>query len=121
MNKQPLKFFVFTFLLCYACLPISGIAVEYYKNDFESGTMPTFHPDVAPGQIWTLAPTFGNVYGPNNHFNISSSSVHNGRFSLRFTYEAKNGICNACGSKFVTHAKQGHDQTGSEINKYFIH
>ncbi|MDT8281488.1 MAG: hypothetical protein RQ982_01605, partial [Gammaproteobacteria bacterium] len=65
----------------------------------------------------TMANSFPSVYGPNNHFNITNTTSHSGQYSLKFTYEAKNNICNTCGSGpclacksfFPDHIKTGHD------------
>lgn len=86
-----------------ASIPVS--AQVFYVNNFESGTMP----GINPSPVWKLPPIFPSVYGPGNHYIISNTSSHNGGFSLRFTYEGLNGVCNTCGAKFYNHVASGHD------------
>ncbi|MFK5951353.1 MAG: hypothetical protein QM500_21570, partial [Methylococcales bacterium] len=102
-------------LLSLAVISPHVLAVTYYETNFESGLEPKSSPDVEAGSIWTLPSSFPGTYGNNNHFNITSTTVHSGSFSLVFTYEARNGFCNTCGFVSDTHIA-----TGSDGVDYFI-
>jgi hypothetical protein len=93
------------------CLLDSAYAADYYRNDFESGTMP---PVNTPSPVWTLNETFKKVYGPGNHFEVTDIASHSGNYSLRFLFEGRNGVCNTCGGRKFTQLK-GHDNAD-----YFI-
>lgn len=102
MLKRTLKFVLSNIALIIWQIN-TAFATTYYENNFDSGTAPKYFPDTEIGQIWTLARAFPDVYGEGNHFTLSTSSSHSGGFSLRFTYEARNGFCNTCGTYFTTH------------------
>lgn len=87
---------------------VAAEPVTYFNMDFETqatGFIPVSNQGYP---VWELPPRFDTTFGPGNHFNISDTSSHSGSRSLKFTYEARNGICNACGSVLSSHISQGH-------------
>ena len=83
-------------------------AIDYFVMDFEDGQQPPVSTPPNAQSIWTLPPVFADNYGPGNFFEITDNTAHSGNYSMRFTYEARNGFCNTCGLKRVPH-KQGLD------------
>ena len=111
MNNHTFK--ALTLLLpLYACFSNEALSVTFYENNFNAGTTPKYYVSTTETNgdpLWSLAPTFPDVYGPGNHFNVTNTSSHSGSYSLRFAYEGLNGICNTCGSYFADHIATGHD------------
>ncbi len=99
MNKSTVLQFILLSGL-YFGLSSSAFSVVYFANDFESGTQP---PDGTPMPQWTLPPVFGDAYGDRNFFFVTDSTAHTGNFSLRISYNGRNGVCNTCGSTAVRH------------------
>lgn len=95
----PIQFFLSFLILINICLTNVATAVVFFETDFESG-IPAAS---VPSPIWWLQPTFPNFVGTGNHFEISTTSSHSNNSSLRFTYEARNNICNTCGTRSYTH------------------
>ncbi len=110
--KQSKALFMLVICLQFGFLG-STHAEIFYENNFESGAMPKSFPNGDP--IWSLGNSFSDVYGPGNHFNIIDTTSHNGTYSLKFTYEARNGFCNVCGSVSSSHISEGHNSAD-----YFI-
>lgn len=84
-----------------------ALAITYYENNYDTGSIPKFSPDKEANQLWTLPKKFSDVYGEGNFFNLSDTLPHSGRFCLRFTYEALNEFCNTCGHKSDNQAVVG--------------
>ncbi len=74
-------------------------AIDYFVMDFEDGKQPVS----TPSPSWSLPANFAETYGPGNFFNVTNSTAHSGSYSLRFTYEARNGQCNTCGVTTLAH------------------
>ena len=111
MDRLHLKFLIH--ITSFLLLVSPSVQAEiFYDENFESGVEPI----VTPNPVWKLPPnSFPPAYGDGNFYKVVNSSSHNGNYSLRVTYEGRNGICNACGSEFFDHIKSGHDSVN-----YFI-
>lgn len=110
MNKNYLLITILAFP--FNLLPTAS-ARNYIVLDFETeatGLSPTSNMGYP---LWSLHPTFDNVFGSDNHFEISTNS-HSGEHSLKFTYEARNNFCNTCGGKTLKHKK------GLDDRDYFV-
>jgi hypothetical protein len=84
---------------------ITATATPLYDENFDSAGAA---PSITPNPILSLPNYFLNRYGPGNMFEVTDTSAHSGEYSLRFTYEGRNGLCNGCGYNLVNH-KQGLD------------
>ena len=109
INSQPLAYLLPHIIGL--CLLGPAYAADFYRNDFESGTMP---PVDTPSPVWTLSRNFEKVYGQGNNFEVTDATAHSGNYSLRFLFEGRNGVCNTCGGVNFTQL-QGHDNAD-----YFI-
>jgi hypothetical protein len=95
-------------LNCLIILSLTGYvsavtAIDFYNENFDnSGAMPA----ITANPIFSLTGIFTKSYGPGDAFEVTNTTSHSGDYSLRFNYEHKNGLCNACGLNFVNH-KQG--------------
>ncbi len=78
-------------------------AREFFNLDFEDGQKPPINTPPNANSEWSLTPIFDTVYGPGNHFVVTNTTSHSGNFSLKFTYEGRNGFCNTCGTREYTH------------------
>jgi len=89
---SPKKYVVFTIWLATSSAFGGDIL---FQTDFEDGTLPID----TPKPTWYLKPFASEVFGPGNMFAITTTTSHSGKYSLRFDYEGRNGICNECGVK----------------------
>lgn len=89
-------------LLMQAGVQAGALAATLFENDFETGAMPAVD---TPSPVWFIPGGFETVYGPGNFFQVTDISSHTGKYSLKITYEGRNGICNTCGSKVRKHKK----------------
>ena len=64
-----------------------------YEQGFESGEMQIS----APEPVWSIMSGASGI-GPGNLFEVVSNVAHTGRYSLRFNYDGRNGLCNTCGA-----------------------
>ena len=99
----PLGFCLLTLLIAH-----TANAREFFNIDFEDGQQPPVSVPPNANSEWSLPPIFESVYGPGNHFLVTDATSHSGNYSLRFTYEGRNGFCNTCGTKEFLH-NQGLD------------
>lgn len=89
-------------------------AEVFYENNYDDGKTPKYvtdplDPSIDGQPVWALPSAFKNVYGPGNNFNLTNTTSHSGSYSLKFTYEARNDICNTCGTRVYKHIGTGHD------------
>ena len=81
----------------------ASAAETYIDLDFETDNT-GLNPVGKKGYpLWSLHGDFDKNFGTGNSFEISNSTSHSGNNSLRFIYEGRNGICNTCGSRILTH------------------
>lgn len=102
-------------------------AAMYYENNYESGVEPKSYTgdgttipaaDLEGDSSWVLQTNFATAYGPGNFFTVSDTTSHSGNYSLRFLYEARNGVCNGCGGRNVEHINDAeHNDVGYVIDK----
>ncbi len=94
-------------LFFFLAITAAGIAhaTDYFILDFEDGEAP---PAETGLPVWSLPAAFEKNYGPGNFFEVTDSTAHSGKYSLRFSYEGKNDFCNTCGIYRITH-KRGLD------------
>lgn len=113
-------------LVTLVVFPSSNVqAVDFYINDFDNGGTPpkyfTNSGSLVDGEpAWSLAPDFMDLYGPTNHFFLTTDTAHSAPYSLRISYEGKNGICNTCGTTWRAEDKVDFAHAGPDGVNYFI-
>lgn len=100
-------------LILLALLPIPSIslsATPVYEQNFEGGKPLVNTPD----PDWSLTPIFDTLYGPGNTFSVTDSTAHSGLYSLKISYDGRNGFCNNCGTYGAIH------KSGLDHADYFL-
>lgn len=82
-----------------------------FSLDFESG-LPD--PINTPIPVWALPPQMAKTSGTGNLFEVVNNIAHSGNSSLRFNPNGRNGLCNTCGGKWITH------DSGSDGADFFV-
>jgi len=87
--------------------------VPVYEQDFEdeNGGMPVVN---AADPVWSLTPIFATLYGAGNQFEVTNTTAHSGTYSLKISYDGRNGFCNTCGTYGTSH------KTGLDGVDYFV-
>jgi hypothetical protein len=71
----------------------TGKADVLYQQGFEHGSVPVGVAD----PVWSLQANTAITHGDGNLFEVVTDAAHSGKYSLRFNYDGRNGICNTCG------------------------